>query len=334
MNAKTNRNTMNSGAVRAAFGRALLATVALTFASLPLTAAAATAEKPAAKTTSAKTTQKAFATPDEAFQALDDAAKANDTKALSALLGPSGNALINSGDAVADKRGRERFAADYAAKHSVTMTGDAKATLIVGSEDWPMPIPAVKGASGWTLDTAAGSRELLARRIGKNELEAIEVVRATVDAQRDYTSEDRNADGVREYARKFASSPGKKDGLYWPTKEGEPPSPLGDLVAKASSEGYGGKKGAQTPYHGYYYRLLTAQGKDAKGGALNYVVQGRMIGGFAVVAYPAQYGSSGIMTFIVDNDGTVYQKDLGANTAATARGMKVYNPDSSWTAVT
>jgi len=210
------------------------------------------------------------------------------------------------------------------------MTGDAKATLIVGSEDWPMPIPAVKGASGWTLDTAAGSRELLARRIGKNELEAIEVVRAVVDAQRDYTSEDRNADGVREYARKFASSPGKKDGLYWPTKEGEPPSPLGDLVAKASSEGYGGKKGAQTPYHGYYYRLLTAQGKDAKGGALNYVVQGRMIGGFAVVAYPAQYSSSGIMTFIVDNDGTVYQKDLGANTTAVARAMKTYNPDSSW----
>jgi hypothetical protein len=196
-----------------------------------------------------------------------------------------------------------------------------------------MPVPAVKGARGWTLDTASGSKEILARRVGQNELNAIQVVRAIGDAERDYSSEDRDVNGLPNYAEKFGSSPGKKDGLYWPTKEGEPQSPLGPLAAQASSEGYAGKKGSPTPYHGYYYRILTAQGKDAKGGAQNYIVQGMMIGGFAVVAYPAAYANSGVMTFIAGADGVVYEKDLGTNTAAIARGMKVYNPDSSWKAV-
>ena len=325
MNHKINEDIMSI-----ALRRALVVAAAIAVA-LPMATTAVAADKPAAKNASAKqTAQKAFATPEEAFQALADAAKANDTKALATLLGPNDRDLVGSGDPVADKAARERFAAEYAEKHAVTKDGDAKATLAVGNDDWPMPIPAVKGAKGWTLDASAGRREILARRIGKNELDAIEVVRAVVDAQRDYTSEDRDANGVREYAAKFLSSPGKKDGLYWPTKEGEPPSPLGPLVVKASSEGYKGKSGTPAPYHGYYFRMLTAQGKDAKGGAMNYVVQGRMIGGFGVVAYPAQYGSSGIMSFIVSADGTVYQKDLGANTAAVAKAMKTYNPDSSW----
>jgi hypothetical protein len=330
MNPEIPRKTMRD-ALRAAFGHALLAGIAMAVVALPIAATAATTAKPASKT--AKAAQKSFATPEEAFQALADAAKANDAKALAALLGPNDKDLVSSGDPVADKAARERFAAQYAEKHSVTKDGDAKATLAVGNDDWPMPIPAVKGAKGWTLDASAGRREILARRIGQNELNAIEVVRAVVDAQRDYTSEDRDANGVRDYATKFLSSPGKKDGLYWPTKEGEPPSPLGDLIGRASSEGYKGKSGAAPPYHGYYFRMLTAQGKEAKGGAMNYMVQGRMIGGFGVVAYPAQYGSSGIMSFIVSADGTVYQKDLGPDTAAVAKAMKTYNPDSSWKAV-
>jgi len=327
MKLKTNRKA--TVALRNALSCVALAALAAVAMNSPALAADTAKKATAAKATA----QKAYATPEELFQALVDAAKVNDSRALSALLGPKGDALVHSGDAVADKQRGEKFAADYAAKHSVTKDGDAKATLIVGNDDWPMPIPAVKGAKGWTLDTTAGGREILARRIGQNELDAIEVVRAVVDAQRDYASADRDANGVRDYARKFLSSPGKKDGLYWPTKEGEPPSPLGPLVVQASSEGYKGKSGTPSPYHGYYYRILTAQGKDANGGALNYVVQGRMIGGFAVVAYPAQYGSSGIMSFIANYDGKVYQKDLGAKTTELAKAMKAYNPDSSWTEV-
>ncbi|TMH34069.1 MAG: DUF2950 domain-containing protein [Betaproteobacteria bacterium] len=274
--------------------------------------------------------QKAFATPEELFQALADAAKTNDSKALVSLLGSKGDSLVNSGDAVRDKQRAESFAADYAEKHSTAMDGDAKATLVVGKQDWPMPIPAVKGPRGWTLDTDAGAREILARRIGQNELDAIQVVEAIVDAEHDYASEDHDADGLREYTAKFMSSPGKKDGLYWPTKEGEPPSPLGPLAAHAAGEGYKGQQGTPTPFHGYYYRLLTAQGKDAPGGALAYLAHGRMIGGFALVAYPATYGNSGIMTFMVNHKGVVYQKDLGPNTVALARAIKTYNPDSSW----
>jgi hypothetical protein len=320
MKAKTNRKT--TAALRHLVSCAALATAAVVAITSPVLAADASKK--------AATAQKAYATPEELFQALADAAKANDSKALSALLGPKGDPLVHSGDAVADKQRGEKFAADYATKHSVTKDGDAKATLNVGNDDWPMPIPAVKGTKGWTLDTAAGGHEILARRIGQNELAAIQVVRAIVDAQLDYSSEDRDLNGIRDYARKFASSPGKKDGLYWPTKEGESPSPLGPLVVQAAGEGYKAKQGTPTAYHGYYYRILTSQGKDAKGGARNYIVQGRMIGGFAVVAYPAQYESSGIMTFIVNHDGTVYQKDLGPNTASVARAMKAYNPDSSW----
>jgi hypothetical protein len=319
MNAKHDR-TMNRPIPRARFVVALLAALAISAGIDDASAATAKA-----------TAQKVFATPDEAFQALADAAKANDSKTLAALLGPAGTSVVKSGDSVQDKANAERFAADYADKHSIEKQGDAKATLVVGKNDWPMPIPAVKGAKGWTLDAKAGERELLARRIGKNELDAIQVVRAVVDAQHDYSNEDHNANGLRDYARKFVSTKGKKDGLYWPTKAGEPQSPLGPLVGEATAEGYGGTKNA--PYHGYYFRMITAQGKDAPGGARNYLVRGNLLGGFAVVAYPAAYGNSGIMTFIANQDGNVYQKDLGDNTAAAAKAIKAYNPDKSWTLV-
>ena len=290
--------------------------------------------EPALAAAPAKTqAQAAFPTADAAFQALADAAKANDNKALVALLGKGGDSIVNSGDKVMDKQRATNFAAAYAAKHAVQMSGDAKATLIAGNEDWPLPIPAVKGPRGWTFDAAAGAREVLARRIGENELYAIEVVRAVVDAEYDYSSEDRDKDGLRDYASKFISTSGKRDGLFWPTKDGEPPSPLGPLIGHAAAEGYKGDKGPPPSYHGYHYRMLTAQGKDAPGGERNYLVKGRLLGGFAVVAYPATYGNSGVMTFIANQDGIVYQKDLGANTTATAKALKTYNPDASWTKV-
>jgi hypothetical protein len=282
-----------------------------------------------AKAATATPAQAAFPTPDALFDALAQAAKSNDHQTLVDLLGKGGDKLVDSGDKVMDKQRAESFAASYAAKHAVKMEGDAKATLSVGNDDWPLPIPAVKGPRGWTLDTVAGARELLARRIGQNELYTIQVVRAVVDAQYDYSSEDRDKDGLRDYASRFISTAGKHDGLYWPTKAGEPQSPLGPLVGEATAQGYKGG-GKPMPYHGYYYRMLTAQGKDAQGGARNFVVKGRMLGGFAVVAYPATYGNSGIMTFITNQDGKVYEKDLGDGTAATAQAMKAFNPDTSW----
>jgi len=332
MNPMQERNVSERKSAQTLFVMAIAALCVV--AQVDVAVAADAGAKPA--TTKAKSTapqQKAFPTPDALFQALVDAAKANDQKTLVALLGKSGDALVRSGDAVQDKNAGARFATDYADKHSVVMDGDAKATLVVGQQDWPMPIPAVKGPRGWTLDASAGSRELLARRIGKNELDAIQVVRAIVDAERDYASEDRDADGLREYAAKFLSRPGKKDGLYWPTSASEPPSPLGPLVGRAAAEGYKGKQGTQAPLHGYYYRLLTAQGKDAPGGARTYMAHGRLIGGFGVVAYPAVYGNSGIMSFIVNQDGVVYQKDLGPDTASAARAITAYNPDATWSAV-
>ena len=327
MNRTMKRNLISMAALRASFLAAAVATAFAISVGGPAHAADAPAKKPATAKASA---QKAYASPEELFQALADAAKGDDLKTLHALFGPNGNAVTSSGDAVADKQRRANFAAAYAEKHSVTKDGDTKATLILGKDDWPMPVPAVKGARGWTLDTAAGSKEILARRVGQNELSAIQVVRAILDAEHDYSSEDRDVNGLPNYARKFVSSPGKKDGLYWPTKEGEPQSPLGSLVAQASSEGYG-KKGA--PYHGYYYRILTRQGPQAPGGRYSYVINGNMIGGFALVAFPAEYGSSGIMTFLVSHHGKVYQKDLGPRTPAIAKAMQEYNPDATWTEV-
>ncbi|HYB40221.1 MAG TPA: DUF2950 domain-containing protein [Candidatus Methylomirabilis sp.] len=275
--------------------------------------------------------QKGFETPEAATTALVDAVRSGNRNALLEILGPGAAPLVYSGDQVADRNAGERFVADYDRGHHLE-GGGGKVVLYVGDDDFPFPIPLVPDGTEWRFDTKAGKDEILNRRIGRNELSAIEVVLAYVDAQREYYSKDRNADGLREYAQRFASTPGQHDGLSWDAKPGEDPSPLGPLVARARAEGYPGARraGGGVPYHGYYYRILTSQGPGALGGAYDYIAHGRMIGGFALVAFPAQYGVSGVMTFIVNHDGVVYQKDLGPDTDAIARAMKQFNPDSSW----
>jgi hypothetical protein len=270
--------------------------------------------------------QEAFKTPDEAADALARAARGADRAAILAVLGPDGADIVSSGDEVADAAARARFVAAYDARHQVTLEGD-KATLVIGSEDFPFPIPLVRQREAWRFDTAAGRLEILYRRIGRNELDAIKACLAYVDAQNDYAEKDRGA-GVGAYARRIVSQPGMKDGLYWEAAGGEA-SPLGEFMAQAAAQGY--RVGAgPTPYHGYYYKVLTRQGPNAPGGALDYVVRGRMIGGFALVAYPADYANSGVMTFLVRHDGTVYQKDLGPRSGELAARMTSFNPDQTW----
>jgi Protein of unknown function (DUF2950) len=279
----------------------------------------------------AGSTQETFATPDAGVAALAAAVKANDQAALRAILGAHGEKLIHSGDPVADAKGRAAFVAAYEHSHKIEMKGDAQAAVVIGNDQWPLPIPLAKGANGWYFDTQKGEREILDRRIGRNELSTIQACLAIVDAERDYVAKDQDANGVLEYARQFVSTPGKHDGLYWVTKPGEPSSPLGPLLAAAAKGGYGSANPlTSAPYHGYYYRILTQQGKNAPGGAYDYLVRGKLIGGFAVIAYPARYGVSGIMTFLVNYDGVVYQKDLGKNTATIAAAMVSFNPDASW----
>jgi hypothetical protein len=272
-----------------------------------------------------------FASPEEAVKALIEAGKADDNAALVRIFGPESKDVVGSGDPAADRENRQAFVAAYGEANKLVREGDEKAVLQVGKDDWPFPIPIVKKGESWRFDTAAGKQEILNRRIGKNELSVIQVCLAYVDAQREYATKDRDKDGLLEYAQKFASSQGKRDGLFWETKEGESPSPLGPLVVQAVAAGYKKASGGQrTPYHGYYFKILTAQGKNAPGGAYDYLVKGKMMGGFAMVAWPATYGSSGIMTFLVNHDGVVYQKDLGAQTAGIASGMTKFDPDSSW----
>jgi hypothetical protein len=273
--------------------------------------------------------QRTFASPEDAVKAMVEALKSNDVKALEAIFGPGSQDLVTSGDPVADQAGRERFLQLYAEKNRLEQTPD-KAVLYVGNEGWPSPIPIVKAGTVWRFDAKEGTEEILARRIGKNELSAIQFCLAYVDAQREYALKDRDANGLLEYAQKFKSDPGKKNGLYWEAKEGEPESPLGPLAAAAQKQGYTFKGNKPTPYLGYYYRILKGQGKDAPDGAYDYVVKGKMIGGFALVAYPAKYGSSGIMTFIVNQDGVVYQKNLGSDTEKAAQAMKLFDPDRTW----
>jgi hypothetical protein len=276
--------------------------------------------------------EKVFATPEEAAKALLDAAKADDRAALLAVLGPTAGDIVSSGDDVADKQALARFVASANQMTRIEKDGPDKVTLVFGREDWPFPIPLVHDQSGWSFDTAAGEQEILNRRIGRNELGAIDVVRAYVRAQKEYASEDRDGSGVLKFAQRIGSSPGKRDGLYWPAVEGEPLSPFGPLVASAVAEGYSSKKTSDkpVPYHGYVYRVLTAQGPLAPGGAYSYIVNGNMIGGFALVAYPIDYGNSGVMTFIVNQLGIVYQDDLGENTAEIAAKMTAYDPGPNW----
>jgi len=280
-------------------------------------------------TTSVATAQQTYKTPQAAVDALVAAAKADDEKAALAVFGKAGEDIISSGDKVSDDAIRKRFVESYDAKHQIAMDGDAKATLVIGQNDYPFPVPLVRKAGLWSFDTEAGRREVLVRRIGRNELNAIQTSLAYVDAQDEYAAKDRGA-GVGVYAQRFVSEPDKKNGLYWPTAAGEEESPLGELFAAASKQGYRAGEG-RTPYHGYYYKILTKQGPAAPGGAHDYVVNGKMIGGFALVAYPAEYRNSGVMTFLVNYDGTVYQKDLGRDTTALAEEMTAYNPDKTWT---
>ena len=276
--------------------------------------------------------QKTFSSPEEAVKALAEAVKGNETKELLAIFGPSGRELIFSGDEVADKTGRERFIKAYEEMNKLVNENDMRVILHVGDGDWPFPVPIIKKGDYWIFDTMAGKGEILNRRIGRNELNAIQVCLAYVDAQREYVLKNREGDKLPEYAQKFVSDKGKKNGLYWEAKEGEPQSPLGPLMAKATKEGYTGKKsgGKRSPYHGYYYKILKAQGKTAQGGECDYVVNGKMIGGFALIAYPGEYGNSGIMTFIVNQDGVVYEKDLGKETEKIATAMKKFDPGKTW----
>jgi hypothetical protein len=291
---------------------------------------AADAKAPDAKQKTAAVKHKAYATPEEAVKELMAAAKAGDSKALLAILGPDAKAIVSSGDAVADKEGRERFVKSYEEASKLEKSGD-KAILAVGKDAWPFPIPLVKDAGGWRFDTKEGKEEILNRRIGRNELSVIQVVQAYVDAQREYYLRNPQKDKLLSYAQKFASAKGKRDGLYYPTKDGEPASPLGPLVASARAEGYkSGEGGKPTAYHGYHYRILKAQGPDAPGGAYDYVAQGRMIGGHALLAWPATYGNSGVMTFMINHEGVVYEKDLGPGTAAAAEKITKFNPDKTW----
>jgi Protein of unknown function (DUF2950) len=271
--------------------------------------------------------QQAFSTPEEAASALADAVKSGVPQAMLKVLGSGGRDIISSGDEVGDAETRGRFTAAYDAKHSIKLEGDNKGTIILGNDDFPFPIPLMRKTAGWEFDTAVGRREILYRRIGRNELDAIQTSLAYVDAQNEYAEKDRTGAGAGVYAQRIVSTSGNKDGLYWPSDGGQ--SPLGELAAQASAEGY--KVGAgRVPYHGYYFRVLTQQGPNAPGGTLDYVVKGKMIGGFALIAWPAEYGNSGVMTFVVNHAGTVYQKDLGDYTMRLVQRINRFDPDQTW----
>lgn len=274
--------------------------------------------------------QRTFDSPEAAAEALVKAASEDNTKEMIGLFGPGSRPLVSSGDPVEDRNRREQFVKSYSEKHRFETGPDGKVILVVGNNEWPMAIPLVKSGDRWRFDTPEGKQEILCRRIGRNEMSAIQVILAIADAEREYSDRVREKTGQAEYAQTFMSKPGKADGLYWETAPGDKPSPLGPLVARATREGYTRAIGGTAPYHGYLYRLLKVQGSHAQGGAFSYVVDGRMIGGFAVVAYPAVYRSSGVRTFIVNYDGIVYDKDLGKNTRKLAASMTSYDPDETW----
>ena len=273
--------------------------------------------------------QQTFGTPQEAAQAVIDAAEHNDSAAMLKLFGPGGKEIVESGDPAQDKEGRAEFAraAHEKLKVEEDPTNPDRATLSVGSQDWPFPVPLVRKDGKWHFDSAAGKIQIVAHRIGENEVNAVEICRAYVEAQMEYASQDHDQDGILEYAQKIVSTPGKQDGLYW---EGatETLVPKAFAAAAEANAAEGGRKPDR--FHGYYFRILKAQGPDAPGGAFDYVVKGNMIGGFALVAYPAEYGVSGVKTFVVSHHGVVYEKDLGPTTATLARQMTRFNPDKRW----
>jgi hypothetical protein len=269
--------------------------------------------------------QKTFSSPDEASNAFVTAARNNDEKAMLNILGPDGKQIVSSGDETEDAENRANFVARYQEMHRLVKEPDGTIVLYIGAKNWPTPIPLVSKGGWWYFDTDRGKKEILFRRIGRNEISTIRVCQELVAAEKEYHSAEH-----AEYAQKVFSDEGQHNGLYWKVAEGEPPSPIGPLVASAVAEGYAKSEGARAPYRGYYYHILTRQGKNAPGGVNRYIVNGKMTGGFAFVAYPAEYRSSGVMTFIIGVDGVVYQKDLGKKTEVLAKGMKEYNPDSGW----
>ncbi len=274
--------------------------------------------------------QQDYASPSAAADALAAAVKSGDEKALLVVLGRNASDIVSSGDDVADADGRQRFSAAYDAKHAIAAEGDQKAVMVIGEREFPFPIPIVRNKNGtWSFDVAAGREEIFYRRIGRNEIDTIQTCLAYVDAQNEYAAKDRDGKGAGAYAQRVVSLPGIKNGLYWPSAQGAEESPLGELFAAASEQGYrpGTGRGA---YHGYFYKILTRQGAAAEGGAADYIVKGRMIGGFALVAWPATYGNSGVMTFIVNHAGTVYEKDLGPDTPKLAKRIVSFNPDKTW----
>lgn len=274
--------------------------------------------------------QEVFASPETAASALITALKANDEAALRAILGRRGFDLIDLRPQPAEERRHERFLSAYATSNKLERQGD-KVVLEVGEDSWPFPIPLVKTSAGWRFDPQLGEREVLARRVGRNELTAIEVCLAIGDAEREYAASEHDGNDILEYTPRFVSTPGRQDGLFWESAPGEPLSPLGPFVAAAGIAGTAKAAYEREAYYGYYYRILTRQGKNAKGGAYSYVAHGKMIGGFAVLAFPARYGYSGVKTFMVGQDGEVFEKDLGPNTAALAQKIQSFDPDPSWT---
>jgi hypothetical protein len=274
--------------------------------------------------------QRTFDTPQQAADALVEAAAADDVSALLAIFGPEGKDIVSSGDSVDDNNDRDEFVAKAREKKQVTFDfGDPKrAVLVVGADDWPLPVPLVEKNGKWRFNAREARDEILARRIGGNELDAIALLRGYVEAQLEYAQEPHDGSEVRQYAQKWLSSPGKQDGLSWWNPDGTPGGPIGDEIAKALAEGYTKK---DEPYNGYYFRTLTAQGPSAPLGARDYIVKGMMIGGFAAIAWPANYGVTGVQTFQVNTDGLVYQKDLGPKTSTLAPGLKRYDPDKTWT---
>jgi len=275
-----------------------------------------------------------FASPADASNALLAAAKSGDQNALLAIFGPDSREIILSGDAVQDKTAVAAFTTGYEVMHRWRKMADGSEVLLVGADNFPFPIPLKKNGDGkWFFDTAAGKDEILSRRVGRNELAIIDVCGAVADAQAEYFSQPHDGLTTKQYAMKFISDTGKQNGLYWKSPEGQPESPLGPLAAFATSEGYSAKPEGHTAFHGYYFRMLKGQSNNAPGGAKDYAVDGKMVSGFAFVAYPAEYGNSGVMTFIMNQDGVLLQKDLGKTTTETATAMSEFDPDASWTLV-
>jgi hypothetical protein len=266
--------------------------------------------------------QKTFSSAEDASQALVTAAQNNDEKAMLNILGPEGKQIVSSGDDAEDAENRANFVERYREMHRLVKEADGTTVLYIGAKNWPTPIPLMNKGSSWYFDTEAGKKEILYRRVGRNEMSTIRVCQELVAAEKEYSGQH------NEYAQKIFSDEGQRNGLYWKAAAGEPLSPVGPLVAAAVTEG--DAAGAATPYRGYYFHVLVGQGKNGPGGAKGYMVNGKMTGGFAFVAYPAEYRSSGVMTFIVGEDGSVYEKDLGKRTEGIAKGMKLYNPDSGW----